>query len=194
LDGYDNLQRPAITSNPVALDSLRKLVKGSCPACVTYVFNKLGSTQTQYYSFLSLQAEFYDGTKSNAPISYLCGRASGFGGFVNWAWCSTNSGSNTVSQYMAANQSIAVTQTPSTAGQGMMTFFDPEGICKSQASAPSGILNQALIFHESLHGFSGKEDIPLEIIFGINTNPPSNYITYYLEDNIFTGGASTCGN
>jgi hypothetical protein len=75
-----------------------------------------------------------------------------------------------------------------------MTFFDPSGICRAQASGPSGILNQALLFHESLHGFYGKYDVTLETVFGINPALSSEYITFYLEDNIFTGGASTCGN
>ena len=44
------------------------------------------------------------------------------------------------------------------------------------------------------HGFTGKQDSDLETAFGINPALSSEYITYYLEDNIFTGGANTCGN
>jgi hypothetical protein len=175
-----------------AMTALRTLVAGPCPACGTYVFSILGSNQQQFYQFLTRTPMFFNGTQSNLPINKLCGRASGFGGFAAWFLC--DNGSGTVAEYMTAHQSTAVSQTPSNSGQGMMTFFDPAGICSSWSSNPSGILNQALLFHESLHGFYGKLDVNLETAFGINPALSSEQITYYLEDNIFTGGASSCGN
>jgi hypothetical protein len=75
-----------------------------------------------------------------------------------------------------------------------MVFFDPAAICKYSASTPSGVLNQATLFHEGLHGYYGKYDFDLESAFGISTSLPSIYISYYVEDHILGGGASSCGD
>ena len=74
-----------------------------------------------------------------------------------------------------------------------MIFFDPQVICNSLATTPAGILNQALLFHESF-GYSGKYDSSLKIAFGLDDGLSSQYISYYLEDHVWGEGASTCGN
>jgi hypothetical protein len=174
-----------------ALSALKSLVSGPCPACGPYVFNKVGGTQQQFYQYLSRPARIYDGTLSNAPANFLCGRAGGFGGFVNWIFCNFP---GTVSAYIASRHADAVSQTPSDAGKGIAVFFDPSAVCRATALSPSGILNQATLFHEALHGFTGQYDLALEANLGINTNLPSIYISYYLEDNVLGGGAPSCGN
>jgi hypothetical protein len=57
------------------------LVK-TCTACSQFVFNsnKVGGSQTQFYQYLSLAPRLFDGTRSNAPTSVLCGLASGLFG------------------------------------------------------------------------------------------------------------------
>jgi hypothetical protein len=64
------------------------------------------------------------------------------------------------------------------------------------------IQNQAVIFHEALHGFTGLFDsnpftgsVTLESALGISYNPVSSVITDYLRVNVLGGGSTdTCGN
>jgi hypothetical protein len=100
---------------------------------------------------------------------------------------------------MQANPPDAISETPTRHGEGMLTFFNPAIICKSLASTPSGILNQATLFHEALHGFYGIMDRSLVgpsllSVFGFSQLDSTIKITDYLEDNVLGGGASTCGN
>jgi hypothetical protein len=83
-------------------------------------------------------------------------------------------------------------------------FFNPAtGICNvlSSPSPPpydQGVLNQATLFHEALHGSTGRIDTYLEGQFGLPvTTGESVSITYYLEGKVIPGGAqgaATCGN
>ena len=76
----------------------------------------------------------------------------------------------------------------------MQVFFNPAiGICNVLSSAnpgsgDQGLLNQATLFHEALHGFTGDEDVTLQAAFGLATLVPSVNITYYLMNNVFPGG------
>jgi hypothetical protein len=65
-----------------------------------------------------------------------------------------------------------------------MTFFDPRIICNVTDGSAKEILNESLLFHESLHGSTGIQDSSLESAFQETDNPG---ITYYLENNIFGG-------
>ena len=148
-----------------ALSSLRTLLNSQCPSCQTAVFNVLKShTQQDLASYLSLPPRFYDGSKSNAALSFLCGMGSGVGGLVNWVFCSppppppTCPNATTVSKYMSCIQATALSQTPSDRGKGLTTFFDPSAVYLSDPSTPEGVLNQAAIFHEALHGLYGISD------------------------------------
>ncbi len=76
-----------------ALKSLRSLIGGSCPACVTYVFSNnklgsdaLGSDQFLFSKFLNRQPRLFDGTRSNMPMNKLCGS-----GFWNQLTCDLES-------------------------------------------------------------------------------------------------------
>jgi hypothetical protein len=151
------------------------------------VFNLLGSSQSQFYKYLSLAPRLFDGNRSNAPTKYLCGDAGGVSGVSKWLYCRSGIPSGTVSQYMASTKSSAVTQTPSDKGEGIMTFFDPQAICKVTDDSGKGTLNQAKLFHEALHGDYGVQDSSLETAF--NTVDDVG-ITYYLEDEILGGGES----
>jgi hypothetical protein len=81
-------------------------------------------------------------------------------------------------------------RTPSETGKGMLTFFDPSQISLS-LNSPS---NQALIFHEALHGKYGLYDFALETDFGICTDQGSIQISNYLEKHVFGGTVLVCGH
>jgi hypothetical protein len=76
----------------------------------------------------------------------------------------------------------------------MLTFFDPSTICRALAGTPTGTWNEAVLFHESLHGLTGQFDSGLKTAFGIAQNSDSEAISDYLELNVLGGGAATCGN
>jgi len=161
------------------------------------VFSKLSGTgQNSFLNYLSLKPRFYDGTRSYAPAKVaLCPS-----GFFNQFFC--NFGSQPVHDFIQGSD--AVSQTPSDKGQGMQVFFDPaSGICNVLSSPnpgikDQGVLNQATLFHEALHGYTGIQDNGLESAFGLLvTFGESVSITYYLEGNVIPGGAYgalVCGN
>jgi hypothetical protein len=96
---------------------------------------------------------------------------------------------------MACSNGTAVSQTPTQTGLGMLTFFDSKAIYLSAATTPTGVVNQALIFHEALHGFTGASDPSLLGDFGFNAfGDPSCKITEYLELKLWAGTISVCGN
>jgi hypothetical protein len=188
----------ALTS---ALSALRLLLKSSCFLCNLWVFTKLpGTDQTSFFNYLSLSPRFYDGTRSYAPANIALCRA---GWFRQLFFCGV--GSLPVKEYLQGKD--AVSQTPSDKSQGMQVFFNPSsGICNvlSVANPPfvdKGVLNQATLFHEALHGyaignFAGNDDYYLESKFGLPiTIGESASITYYLEGKVIPGGAqgaNTC--
>jgi hypothetical protein len=107
---------------------------------------------------------------------------------------------------MMAQEADAVSQTPADRGKGMQVFFDPsQAPCGALSilnpkAGDKGVLNQAILFHEALHGYTGLYDTALEgrlpgLVVGFGG---SIQITDYLENNvIFPGppyGAATCGN
>jgi hypothetical protein len=95
-------------------------------------------------------------------------------------------------------------QTPSNTGKGVQIFFNPTTAICNVFSLPApgvydrGVLNQALLFHESLHGSTGRDDNYLESRFGIPvTLGESASITEYLRKNVIPGGlagAKACQN
>ncbi|MEQ1949705.1 MAG: hypothetical protein ABL995_21145 [Bryobacteraceae bacterium] len=185
-----------------ALAALKSLAQ-SCTACQYWVFDKLsGINQSNFSSFLSRPPRFWDGTKSYAPANV------GFcpGGFFNQTIFCNYTGSYKVRDYILGtvpntSSQDAMAQTPADAGKGMQVFFHPDSICNAlSVSNPQGgdkgVLNQAVLFHEALHGATGSQDITLQSAFGLPTIPaPTVNITYYLEGHVIYGaGASTCGN
>jgi hypothetical protein len=175
-------------------------LSSTCPACVTYVFSNtklgsdaLGSDQRAFYRFLQREPRLYDGTRSNYCLDKLTSP-----GAVTEIFCKL--GSATVAeQFAQTNPPDALSETPTQHGKGMLTFFNPAIICKSPGTTSSGILNQATLFHEALHGFYGIMDRSLIgpsllSVFGFGQLDSSLKITDYLEDNVLGGGASTCAN
>jgi len=175
-----------------ALKPLRSRMLNNCPECSTWVFSKLGeSNQQQFYQYLAREPRFFDGTRSTAPINRMCGPM-GNGGWLRWLSC--DYGDWTVKQYMARHEATAISETPSERNMGMMVFFNPNSVCRSAGSTPSGVVNQALLFHEGLHGFSGLVDSSLMTAFGINPGLSSIEISYYLQDHVLGGGSHSCAN
>jgi hypothetical protein len=64
------------------------------------------------------------------------------------------------------------------------------------AGTSKGMWNQAQLFHESLHGYTGFDDIFFLDHFYNNEKLASIYISYWFADNIsfLQGAAVTCGN
>jgi hypothetical protein len=183
-----------------ALDRLRLLMNPTqtCNLCSIYVFSKLpGTSQTSFYNYLSLPPRLFDGTRSYAPANVaLCPSSLYNQLFV----CGV--GSQTVRDYIG--QSDAISQTPSDKGKGMQIFFNPAlapcNVFSSSNPKPGdqGVLNQATLFHEALHGYTGDFDNTLESAFGLPvTIGESVSITYYLEGKVIPGGAqgaAKCGD
>jgi hypothetical protein len=186
-----------------AFNSLRLLMAGSCPSCGPQIFSHLGSQYTQagFSQFLTMKPGFYDGTRSTLSINELTGRKAGFVGFLDWVISGSGAPpldqacpptTATVAQLIACAQDSAVTVTPAQAGKGLMTFLDPSKINLVPASSPTGIVNQALLFHEGLHGYTGIWDLFLEADFGYGNNAPSCVITDYIELKVWGGTIPTC--
>jgi IPT/TIG domain/Glucodextranase, domain B/Kelch motif/Galactose oxidase, central domain len=160
-----------------ALAALRSLLSGPCSGCSKYVFTPAnittfgGRTQEQFYNFMSHPANFYDGTRSTLRVDYFqCGGP-------HYGPSCPVSNDIQVKDYMAQQKATAISQTPSQYNK-MMTFFDPKSIVNSRASSPGGQFNQAVLFHEGLHGFSGYFDFSVTgpSLFSIlNIYPSSSY-------------------
>jgi len=78
----------------------------------------------------------------------------------------------------------------------MQVFFNPaQGICNVLPSPnpgfqDKGVLNQATLFHEALHGATGLVDTQLQGRFGLPVMLGNSVnITYYLEGKVIPGGA-----
>ena len=169
-----------------------------CLACKIWVFDLLpGYSQAGFAGFLSRRPRFFDGTRSFAPANV------GFcpSGPLNQTVLCDYTGSYTVRDYIlgtAPNSGAAEAkaQTPADQNQGMQVFFNPStGICNvlsvpNPGSGDTGVLNQATLFHEALHGFTGSQDVTLQSAFHLSTLPaPSFNITDYLEGKAIPGGA-----
>jgi hypothetical protein len=94
-----------------------------------------------------------------------------------------------VRDYITTHQADAISRTPSENGRGPLTFFDPATISLTLNST----VNQALIFHEALHGKYGLYDFALENAFNICTNQGSIQISNYLERHVLGGTVLVCG-
>ena len=108
-------------------------------------------------------------------------------GFLGLTWCRDPQIKNfkTVAAYLAGKSGYdraAVTQTPSTSNEGIMTFFDPQVICRVTDGSSKEVLNESMLLHEALHGLLGSDDVTLELLLGVRT---SVGITYYFQSNIW---------
>ena len=187
-----------------ALSALKTFI-ASCPdsVCKTLVYDKLGGTISRdtFLKFLSRQnIGLYDGPKSYAPPII--------------AFSIPQPPSTTVHDYFQLVQPDAAAKTPSRQWEGPQIFFNPAtGICNvfsvsNPQSGDKGVLNQATIFHEALHGWTAKVDyspvadnlekdlLPTNQVLPV----PSNQITFYLKDQVLFPtdagnlNSRSCGN
>ena len=151
----------------------------------TAVFNKLGTdsmgNQLTTQSFITYLTKhkptFYDGLRSNfcwealrsVVVNTLCSR-----------WHIINIFLGSVADYFGdpAHPRQAISATPN---NPLVIFFNPSEILYDNVGNNLG--NEALIFHEALHGITGKFDSELEGLLP----PPSGSIcgiTPYLQNNV----------
>jgi hypothetical protein len=163
-----------------AFKSLQVLMAGpSCSSCNTFVFSKLGRTQGKFNSYLNMPPLISDGTASFGPMNHV---------MCDWWDISCPFGSETVREYMGRKSSAAISRTPSKAG--VVIYINPASVCTA-GTAPGTLLNEAMLFHEALHGFTGLYDSDLANALGANTGQfnintqGSAAITYYIESHIF---------
>jgi hypothetical protein len=186
-----------------ALSFLRALLRQPCPACQTWVFDKLPErTQASFSAYVSRKARLWDGTRSYVPANTALCRSGLWNQFV------CKYGSESVHNYMLRTGTDVLAKTPSEAGEGMQVFFDPAESIFNVLSVPNpsegdqGVTNQALLFHEALHGHpdkddKGREDSYFQSRFGIPVTFQTCNITEYLRVNVIPGGllgATACGN
>ena len=155
---------------------------------------QLGLTQAAFNSYLKGGHKFYDATKSHAPGNKaLCVEHSIFNIFAEP--CPYDN--TPLKDIWQREEPAALSKTPSPGG--MVTFFDPAQINKALGTADGAKQNQAMIFHEALHGSTGLADgspfagpVTLESVFGICFQPSvaiTNYVLFHLFG---IGAAPTC--
>ena len=135
--------------------------------------------------------QFYDGTRSYVSFLATCQAVHGF----SYGLCALSrsfTGPNTVADYFAQNngQSGSGTLWAMTIGGNnpLIIFFNPTIIDTSNSGMT--IANEALIFHESLHGMANLSDTQLENDFSLNSDSGSSVITQYIIDNVL----DSCGS
>jgi hypothetical protein len=158
-----------------AVKSLKTLTAGSCLACNTYVFGKLGKSQQGFNALLNLPPLLSDGTRSYAPMNHV---------MCDWWNIFCPFGNVTVARYMTDHESSAISRTPSP--NGIVTFVYPGSVCVA-GTAPGTLLNESLMFHEALHGYTGLIDSQLENMLNVSNVDlyGSTAISYYLENKVF---------
>jgi hypothetical protein len=172
-----------------AFSSLQTLVSGNCANCQTFVFSKsqLGITQQSFSTYLNRGHSFYNATRSNATVGKVLCRS-----IIYTCNVTASQFNMTITQFwQSVEQPEAITKTPSSSGQGLVTFWDPSQVKAALGNTVGAQANQAAIFHEGLHGLTGTIDnnafhavTNLEDIFGI-CYEPSVAITEYITFNIF---------
>jgi hypothetical protein len=165
----------------------------SCSACDTYVHSKIPSlTRDKMREFLSRSPRFWDVTRSSVLTQdAFC--ASGMLARFN---CPITR-NITVAQYAVIHWTgRAFAQTPVNQGEGLQVFFNPRlGVCNvlpvaTPGAGDKGVLNQALLLHESLHNWTGKADngtTGLMRTLGLQDGD-SDEITFHFRKNVIPGG------
>jgi hypothetical protein len=142
----------------------------NCPLCESLVFKSSvqgfnGITRKDFVRYLSTPPQFCDGTKSEAPESWLYPNPWWEGTFWDYTLAEVFS--------EAARLGSPITATTATnekfgKNAPLWTFFDPTRIGSDDQE------NQAMIFHEALHGYTGKGDAFLCLNLGISPNRPED--------------------
>lgn len=137
------------------------------------VFNKVGNglTTQRFIDYIrSKRPAFYDATRSSYCVDALTVP-------LMRHFCSDfNILLTSVAEYFRNNpDKYALTGTPSTP---LLTFIRPKCILYDNLGRNLG--NEGTIFHEALHGFTGRYDLDLETVLGAG----GTGITQYLRDTV----------
>lgn len=146
--------------------ALSNFLQTPCPWCKTYVFDKLNITQSNFAAYLAKGHQFCDGTKSKEP-----GRT-------------INETDATVAAYFKRkNKDVAITVAPWNGP--LLVYFNPAFF-----DSQHPFYQNALVFHEGLHGFGNFGDYRLCLLItdsgeqnrcvGVDTNE----FNQWLEDNV----------
>ena len=154
------LNKPSTVAGPNGPTTLPDLAQ-------TEIFNKLGTdesgnklTTQGFLNYLKNKPRFYDGTQSTYCYNILTG--------VSESLCFDNSIAHifqqSVEDVFTANGGVAaVTGTPS---KPLLVFFRPNAIGFSSSGQNLG--NEGMLFHEALHGFTGKDDETILNALGVD--------------------------
>ena len=134
--------------------------------------------------YLSKTPHFYDGTQSTWDSkNALCGSGRPWWSFQSLN-CSAPIGyppTIKASFQDDATQSAA-TETPS---YPLTVFFRPSGTYAIQlANNGKSAFNEAMFFHEALHGITGQGDKNLQAVFGNQLSDSSSVITDYIQSHV----------
>jgi hypothetical protein len=140
-----------------------------------FVLSKVGKTVDELVNYLEGERpHFYDGTKSTLCDWILLGGPLG-------AVCEFWSGAGVPVKELFRNPGLMATAWGGPGGHKPLYVFFRPAFIKLNAEGKN-IGNEALIFHEALHGFTGLGDNDLLIRF--NKPLPSCNISEYIEENV----------
>jgi hypothetical protein len=150
------------------------------------IFDKLGTdsngnklTTQSFLTYLNNnKPRFYDGTQS----TYCYGSLT----VLPEALCFRNGFLNFLNQEVkdvitAAGNVDASTGTPS---NPLLAFFRPGAIGFNSSGQNLG--NEQMLFHEALHGLTGKYDNQIQAALGLNGNAPSCVISVYIANHVLS--------
>ena len=167
-----NRQNTNLTKATNALAS--KLASGVSEDCQKNVIDKLksiGFDLNGFISFLGNNPRFYNGVTSQAlaagtvspkqPADILYGPGA------------------TIADVFKGSGNTRPSALTSITSPTFLSFFRPDAI------SGSGAGTQSLIFHEGIHGFTGKVDADVQNALGIKETPVSQNITDYIRKHCF---------
>jgi hypothetical protein len=193
---YTSCPGPSEAIRDARADLIARLGNQGCSGKANQsVFSKLidaNDKPLDSISFVRYMTEktplFYDGTVSTwAYSNVLCG--TGWSKFFkvvyNWGCKIAAPGGDIALRGFSWDRDAhgnlvragAVAGTPS---YPLIIFFDPDQIALRWENSK----NEATIFHEALHGITGKEDNELQSIFHITVQKDSSNITDYIFQNV----------
>jgi hypothetical protein len=195
----------------VALQALQTKLGANadqCPDCTKYIFSPLGATseEVQFSKFIRRIPQFYDGTRSTVKLGQLCEQNlnsstpddAGYACFGDLGYGGSGPSVADTFQEHPNLQALAKYQ-PTNAHdpkgkKGLVVFFRPSAIRITSALSNSigQIVNQSVIFHESLHEYYGFSDSSLQKFFGITVQDCTGNISDYITFNAYRLQVNSC--
>jgi hypothetical protein len=136
-----------------------------------------------FLRYLNNTPQVSDGTQSTWDFKNAwCGSGRPWWSFQSLN-CSAPPGSTTIkASFQNDDKQSAATETPS---DPLTIFFRPSGTYGIQLSnSGKNPFNEAMFFHEALHGITGQGDINLQTLFGYQASDPSSVITDYIQSHV----------